>query len=591
MDSMVFLLQIILQKYMSHSYCLSIISENNVYLPTNTTSVRFGTIDLDNILATLDMGCSDFVIQVDDPIHFAIVLEKVLFLSNTRRGDRKFIFVPKRLDDSDELLNVLQTGIFTYIPNVILIVPTNKKVEADENCEDYDIVTHKFVGPYEEDIKIPIVLDRWNSCRKVFERNENLFPHDIANMYGRTVKVACFMYPPFVILNLDKQVSRNGRDGLDMRVVDELCSWINCTIEVVDVGAGQWGTVYPNATGTGVLGAVAMGKADFGITSLGYWDKPYPMMDFSAYTFLISVTNLVPKPRLLSRWELPIIAFSFPMWMVTIFSMVYSWLALVLAQHGSTNNAWLNIWRIMMAQPCKLESSWRSQFVLLGPVVTGLIINAAYSAGLSSLFTIPNYEKSIDTVEDLLESGLEWGAPDIAWVYSISSAKDERHMRIVDKFRLLTPSQLKARGENQTIALSIELLPAGCLAIGGGEAITTDILNNYQLLTEDLFFGVSTVAARKNSPYVAKLNDRILRLIEAGLLLAWDSQISLKYQDVKVKMAIKYSRNAEPPTTAPLNLVAIGGIFMILVAGIIVSFIVFLVEMAQGRQKHKKETM
>ncbi|KAG7298543.1 hypothetical protein JYU34_018183 [Plutella xylostella] len=440
------------------------------------------------------MGCSDFVIQVDDPIDFAIVLEKVLFVSNTRRGDRKFIFVPKRLDDSDEILNVLQTGIFTHIPNVILIVPTNKKVEADEKCEDYDIVTHKFVGPDEEDINIPMVLDRWNSCSKEFESNANLFPHDIANMYGRTVKVACFMYPPFVILNLDKQVARNGRDGLDMRVVDELCSW-----------------------------------------------------------------------------ELPILAFSFPMWMVTIFSMVYSWLALVLAQHGSTNNAWLNIWRIMMAQPCKLESSWRSQFVLLGPVVTGLIINAAYSAGLSSLFTIPNYEKSIDTVEDLLNSGLEWGAPDIAWVYSISSAKDERHMRIVDKFRLLTPSQLKARGENQTIALSIELLPAGCLAIGGGEAMTTDILNNYQLLTEDLFFGVSTVAARKNSPYVAKLNDRILRLIEAGLLLAWDSQISLKYQDVKVKMAIKYSRNAEPPTTAPLNLVAIGGIFMILVAGIIVS--------------------
>ncbi|XP_048485869.1 uncharacterized protein LOC125490502 [Plutella xylostella] len=160
-------------------------------------------------------------------------------------------------------------------------------------------------------------------------------------------------------------------------------------------------------------------------------------------------------------------------------------------------------------------------------------------------------------------------------------------MRLVDKFRLLTPSELKARGENQSIALSIEILPSECLAIGGGDNITTDILSNYQLLTEDLFFGISTVVAQKNSPYVAKLSQRILRLNAAGLVRAWDSQVSLKYQDMKVKMAVKYSRNVVPPTTAPLNLVAIGGIFLILVAGIGVSSLVFLVELAQGRKRQR----
>ncbi|XP_048485868.1 uncharacterized protein LOC125490501 [Plutella xylostella] len=264
MDSMGLLLQIIFQKYLSQSYCINIVSELNIYFPSNTTSVRFGNIDSDNILATLDMGCSDFVIQVDEPIQFVRVLEKVLFLSNTRRSDRKYIFVPRRLDDADKLLAVLQTEIFAHIPNVILIVQTNEKAEANEDCEKYDIVTHKFVGPNEEGVKTPIVLDHWDSCSKDFEINANLFPHDMANMGGRITKVACFNYNPFVILNLDEQVARNRRDGLDMRIVEDFCSWINCTLEVVD--AGKFGIVHPNATGTGVIGAVAMGKADFGIS-------------------------------------------------------------------------------------------------------------------------------------------------------------------------------------------------------------------------------------------------------------------------------------------------------------------------------------
>ncbi|KAG7298540.1 hypothetical protein JYU34_018180 [Plutella xylostella] len=281
-------------------------------------------------------------------------------------------------------------------------------------------------------------------------------------------------------------------------------------------------------------------------------------MDMSAYTFRISIRNMAPKPRLLSRWELPILAFSYSLWLVTWFSLLYAWLALVLAQRGSTEDAWLTVWGIMLAQPCKLRSDWRSQLVLLGPVVTGLVINAAYSAGLSSLFTVPNYEKSIDTVEDLLDSGLEWGAPDGAWVYSISSSKDVKFIRIVDKFRLLSPADIKARAENKSIALSLEILPADCIAIGGGQDIATDILSQYQLLVEDLYFGLSTVAARKNSPYMEKLNGRILRLLETGFLLAWDSQISLKYQDMKVTMAVKFSRIHDPPTTSPLNLIAIG---------------------------------
>lgn len=52
-------------------------------------------------------------------------------------------------------------------------------------------------------------------------------------------------------------------------------------------------------------------------------------------------------------------------------------------------------------------------------LVTGLIIDNAYGGGLASSFTVPKYEASIDTVQDIVDRKMEWGATHDAWVFSI----------------------------------------------------------------------------------------------------------------------------------------------------------------------------
>lgn len=52
-------------------------------------------------------------------------------------------------------------------------------------------------------------------------------------------------------------------------------------------------------------------------------------------------------------------------------------------------------------------------------LVTSLILTNAYGAGLASTFTLPRYEKSIDTIQDVIDRKVEWGATHDAWVYSL----------------------------------------------------------------------------------------------------------------------------------------------------------------------------
>lgn len=64
-----------------------------------------------------------------------------------------------------------------------------------------------------------------------------------------------------------------------------------------------------------------------------------------------------------------------------------------------------------------------SQMILIGSILfVGLMIGNAYSGGLASVMTVPRFEKSIDTVQDLADRNLRWGSTHDAWIFSIQLA-------------------------------------------------------------------------------------------------------------------------------------------------------------------------
>lgn len=216
------LLSTIIKDYLYDSYCLTVVTDvhMDLQLPISFTYIfPNGSVDLTNqILEVSERGCSDYVVRMKEPENFMTAFDKVNKLGNARRSDKKLIFIPYfEHDNASVLIKLLTLKETRFIANLLLIIPT-----GENNCETYDLVTHKFTGN-DEDVDKPVNLDKYDSCKMLFEQNANLFPHDMNNMYGKTLKVACFNYKPYTLLGLDENVALLGRDGTEIRIVDEFC--------------------------------------------------------------------------------------------------------------------------------------------------------------------------------------------------------------------------------------------------------------------------------------------------------------------------------------------------------------------------------
>ncbi|KAI8420439.1 hypothetical protein MSG28_008929 [Choristoneura fumiferana] len=135
-------------------------------------------------------------------------------------------------------------------------------------------------------------------------------------------------------------------------------------------------------------------------------------------------------------------------------------------------------------------------------LVTGLIIDNAYGGGLASSFTVPKYEASIDTVQDIVDRKMEWGATHDAWIFSI----------------ILSEEGIKSKHINKSI---------GTFAIG--EYITKEATEDLELMLENFYYEQCVVMLRKSSPYTAKLSELVGRLHQSGLMLAWETQGAKDY--------------------------------------------------------------
>ncbi|CAG9785032.1 unnamed protein product [Diatraea saccharalis] len=220
------LLEKLLYRFLSHSYCITLVSEKSLVHQINSSFVYISPKEngsLENqLLNVSEMGCSDYIVCLEDPKSFMIAFENVVHMGNTRRSDRKIIFLPfeNNYDTKMKLLEVLTLKETSFVANLLLILP----IDQCGNCDFYDLVTHKYSGPDAESVQ-PYFMDQWNSCTLDFLNNTDLFPHDMSNLNGKSLKVACFTYKPYVLLDIETSIESRGRDGTEVRIVDEFCRY------------------------------------------------------------------------------------------------------------------------------------------------------------------------------------------------------------------------------------------------------------------------------------------------------------------------------------------------------------------------------
>ncbi|XP_050557240.1 ionotropic receptor 21a-like [Spodoptera frugiperda] len=591
------LLNTIITQYMESAYCVTVLSDKPLSLPF-TNSFIYLVPDEDNLVEQIfnvsEMGCSDYIVCMRDPQNFMTAFERVVHIGNVRRSDRKVIILPYNEEYNENSDENPPSLIFSmkgseYLANMLMVVNHNSN---NSDCKAFDLVTHQFVGP-DDMSNLPIYLDRWDSCTQQFENDANLFPHDMTNLYGKTVKVACFTYKPYVLLDIDTAIEPLGRDGVEIRIVDEFCRWLNCTVELVREDVDQWGEIYKNESGgVGVIGSVVEDRAHLGITALYSWYEEYRVMDFSVAGVRTAITCIAPAPRLLSSWEMPLMPFTWYMWLAVVFTYFYASTGILTAQGcDSSSYPFLNAFGMMIGQSqYEGKPSWKIRSVTGWLLIAGLILSSAYGAGLASTFTVPRYEPSIDTVQDIVDRKMEWGATHDAWIFSLTLSSEPLVKELVKQFRIYSFDELKRKSFTRSMAYSIEKLPAGNFAIG--EYVTQEAILDMMLMLEDFYFEQCVVMMRKSSPYTEKVSQLVGRLHQSGLLLAWETQVALKHLNYKVQVEVRLSRSKnDVGTTKALNLGNVMGIFIVYAIGLVVSIATFLGELYVHYHKQKKERL
>ncbi|RZB40641.1 uncharacterized protein BDFB_004033, partial [Asbolus verrucosus] len=308
-----------------------------------------------------------------------------------------------------------ESTIFTlqeldYVSNLLVIVP--KKCHDDNNNsaisgewfknESYDLITHLYEDRSKN--RIPKLLDKWFSGSCSFLYGNNPFPDKLTNQNGRQLRVGTFTFEPYSIVGQDSKTNQ-GTEGSFMF---EFLTKHNLTRNVTIIGPDMWGDIFGNWTGIGLLGSLVDDAVDIGYAGMFTWEKYYNFLDYTKPLTRSGVTCLVPIPELESGWLIPFRSFCLDMWVTMII------------------------------------------VIFLKVIVLTLLLQRT-----------DRYRRAVETVKDLAFSGLRWGAPSDAWIYSLEHAEGENYRIIKNNFIVESEDDLTASSKMYNFGFVLDRLLYG----------------------------------------------------------------------------------------------------------------------------------
>ncbi|XP_032311524.2 uncharacterized protein LOC6493890 isoform X1 [Drosophila ananassae] len=495
--------------------------------------------------------------------------------------------------------------IFSDQPNILFITHPSSSTN-----EVFDIRTNKFTGPKSLNPAKLYTLDRFFPALNRFQNAKSLFPSKLANLQGREIIIAGFDYPPYTIIKhntISNAYDIGTRDksdfykvyidGTETRVVLSFCEKFNCTVQINTSDADDWGTVYPNMSGSGSLGMVLKHKADICIGAMYSWYEDYRLLDHSMYLARSGITCLVPVPLRLASWYLPLEPFQETLWFAVLVCLTIETVGLVLAYKSEqkifeTNHhrkSWWNCWKFGLATTFKLfisqsgnsnAISFTVRVLLFACFLNDLIITSIYGGGLASILTIPSMDEAADTVQRLRTHKLPWAANSEAWVSSIRGSTEELVTDLLKNFHIYNDNQLlRFAQENPVrIGFTVERLPFGHFAIGS--YLVPKAIDQLVIMQDDLYYQYTVAFVPRLWPLLDAFNMHIYNWHSSGLDKYWEHRVVATNLNMQIQQKVESTMTRSQDDIGPvtLGMSNFAGIMLVWVLGSVMAAVVFAAE-------------
>uniref|UniRef100_A0A182P639 Ionotropic glutamate receptor C-terminal domain-containing protein n=1 Tax=Anopheles epiroticus TaxID=199890 RepID=A0A182P639_9DIPT len=592
----------IFQQHLASFFCTCIVVGTGVTGHWTTATVQFphpaivvalSGNDSDVLLEAIENGCQTFILAQSTAIEFMDLFHYVHDRATVHYSHKRIIIIN---DDDAEETNVratLKHGAIRDVMDLLLVNPrpVQKRVDLFTSAPGNDEW---------------MLSDSHHTSAPAFGYVD-LFPNKRSDLGGRYVRLAIFNYEPYTLWSsVDSAEEANAFsqpnrtlfiDGTEARLFVEFCAKLNCSLEISLDEAGEWGQIYENRTGDGIIGAVVERRADIGVGALYSWYHESQFLALSKPISRTGVTCIAPKPLLLSSWLTAILPFSTVLWLAVLgtvaVSTVFEVLVSFVTQKFNPNKpnrvdvceSMMGIISIFILQAVLLRTNrnpYSSQMILIGSVLfVGLMIGNAYSGGLASVMTVPRYEKSIDTVQELAERNLPWGSTHDAWIFSIQLATQPTIVKLLENFVTYPKDVLHRHAQQRDLAYSIERLPYGHYAVG--DYITDGVSSNFEIMLEDIYWENCVAMATKTWPLMDELDELTLVIFQSGIQRYWELEVVTKFADNKVQHAISTSRHFGNPGPIPLQPSHLLGAFFLLAVGLGLALVCLLLELLWHR--------
>ncbi|ENN78215.1 hypothetical protein YQE_05367, partial [Dendroctonus ponderosae] len=499
MSSLMALTKNIVNTYFLNYHCLVFFSQSPANFDLNLPQVPILAINLDNLDNIKNIfnyaGCQGFFLQVNQPVAVFRAIEQQIKVHPDRFNQRKYVFFATE-NWSKEVFQIFETLEANFVSDLTVIFANSF---LNESSQVFDIWTHKYTGRTGNNK--PFLLDKWFAENASFLHNNNLFPNKLGNQEGRILKLAVFPYEPYVVIE-PRGIDSYSYMGSEMKILETFSQYVNASISPVINQADYWGEIWNNWSGSGLMGNLVEDKADIGAAALYTWEFAYEYLDLSKPTVRTGITCLVPAPN---------------------------------KHHiNQLKGKLLSKTLMSVSKPFVMQSITNKE------MAQGNLANTTFDSGLATIMTVPRYDNPINTIEELAESGLPWGGTQDAWILSINNSLEPNLMKLVARFVAHSEANLRKYSLGDQFAFGVERLPNGRVKIfhffhhsavlahsdnyAIGAYIKEDVIQNYHLMTHDIYWEMCVVMMRKSSVLLTEVDKFVLRVFEAGLISYWQNE-------------------------------------------------------------------
>uniref|UniRef100_A0A182M015 Ionotropic glutamate receptor C-terminal domain-containing protein n=1 Tax=Anopheles culicifacies TaxID=139723 RepID=A0A182M015_9DIPT len=559
-----------------------------------------------NLLLAVDNGCQAFVVDEPGIASFLDLFIPVHDIARQRSLDKSLILLITQQNQTQVFDRLRSQEALRELPNVLLVVydeqerPVNLYTTAISIANILDRKVHISL------VQLPI---DWSNDW----RNNTYFPDKTTNLNGYVLRMAMCNYLPFT--SYERLADETGNafdsvtgkrsiwlDGTELQLLVSFCEHRNCNVLLFPEDEDEWGDVYPNGTGIGLMGSVAERRTDIAFGAFYLWFKPY---NFSTYTATVSrsgVTVLVPKPKMLPFWRTPFLSFSLPLWiavMVTLFAgILAAWIAgtvrlrlLLLSIDGdgaendliaeqlTLSDAVLMMAGFFVGQSSSIRTDlWSCVFLFASLLLAGFMVSNLYSAGLASIMTIPQYERSIDSVKDFAATGMPWYGPTPYCLEEIWEATEPHLQQILKTYIAAGPEETNLHAHMGDSGFVIEQAQHGNFA--PSNFLDRECSTTLQPLKDYIYTQNCAALITNTNPLHSNLDEYILRVQQSGILYHLGTRTAIRYLPTDVMQNIERARiHQHDEGAVTLKIGHFLGAFFILAYGLLCAGFVFIGEL------------